>query len=64
MDLDEINLESLKDDLIDYFGTASRYFQIAGANIIEVEECSPEELICLAINNNFDLAKYFKKRLK
>ena len=54
----EIDIQSLKKDLLDYFGTASSYNPVAIMNIIEVEQASPLKLIEIAQNNNFDLNKY------
>ncbi len=57
----EIDILSLKKDLLDYFGTASSYNPIAIMNIVEVEQASPLKLIEIAKNNNFDLNKYYIK---
>ena len=54
----EIDILSLKKDLLDYFGTASSYNPIAIMNIVEVEQASLLKLIEIAKNNNFDLNKY------
>ena len=54
----EIDIEKLRSDLIDYFGTASSMFPVATINLVEVETCSPEKLIEIAIKNNFDLSNY------
>ena len=54
----EIDILSLKKDLLDYFGTASSYNPVAIMNIVEVEQASPLKLIEIAKNNNFDLNKY------
>lgn len=55
----EIDIESLRKDLIDYYGTAM--FNSSPLAIIElskVEKSSDEEVIEIAKNNNFDLNKY------
>ena len=54
----EIDIEQLRRDLIDYFGTASQYFPVAIMDISRVENASPEELINIAINNGFDINDY------
>lgn len=53
-----IDLEKLREDLIDYFGTAMGYFPIAVMNVAEVESVSDEKLIDIAIKNGFDLTDY------
>ena len=57
----EIDIQSLKKDLLDYFGTASSYNPTAIMNIVEVEQASPLKLIEISKNNNFDLNKYCVK---
>ena len=54
----EIDIERLREDLINYFGTAIGLFPIAVMNLCEVQTCSVERLIQIAINNNFDLNDY------
>lgn len=57
--IQEINIDKLRKDLLDYFGTAM--FTSSPLAIIEltkIERASDEELIRIALNNNFDLNKY------
>lgn len=55
----EINIEKLKQDLIDYFGTAMfNASPLAMIELSKVENASDEKLIEIALNNNFDLSKY------
>lgn len=55
----EINIEKLKQDLIDYFGTAMfNASPLAMIELSKVENANDEELIEIALNNNFDLSKY------
>ena len=53
-----IDLEKLREDLIDYFGTAMGVFPIAVMNVTEVERASDNELIRIATQNGFDLSDY------
>lgn len=53
-----IDIENLRNDLINYFGAANPYFNIAYADIIKLESASPEELIFIAESNNFNLNNY------
>ncbi len=55
----EIDIEKLRKDLIDYYGTAM--FNASPLAIIEltkIENASPQELINIALKNNFDLTEY------
>lgn len=54
----EIDIEKLRSDLMDYFGTAMGFFPVATMDLIKVQNASPEELINIALKNNFDLNKY------
>ncbi len=53
-----IDIESLRADLIQYFGTASYYNKMAMMDLIKVETASDEEVVLIAIQNGFDLSKY------
>ena len=53
-----IDTETLREDLINYFGTAMYYNKIAMIDLIKVENCNDEELIKIAIENGFNLNKY------
>lgn len=53
-----IDLEKLREDLIDYFGTAMGAFPIAVMNVAEVETATERELIRIATKNGFDLSEY------
>jgi len=55
----ELDYEKLRQDLIDYFGTGM--FNASPIAIIElskVETASTQELIQIALKNNFDLSEY------
>ena len=52
------DIERLRDDLINYFGTASFYNKTAIMDLIKVEKATDEELIEIAIQNHFDLERY------
>ncbi len=53
-----IDIEALRSDLIDYFGTATTYNPMATADLISVENASPEELIRMAQSIGLDLSNY------
>ena len=54
----DIDIEKLKEDLINYFGTASFYNKPAMIDLISVENASDGEIINIAIKNGFDLERY------
>ena len=57
----EFDLESLRDDMKDYYGTAmASGFPMAVVDLAKVETASPQELIDLAQQNGEDLSKYFR----
>ena len=59
MKLSDINLEKLKRDLMDYYGTASYSgYQMAMMEVIDIEKASPDELVKLAISAGFDISSY------
>lgn len=53
-----IDLEKLREDLIDYFGTAMGTFPIAVMNVAEVETATDRELLRIATQNGFNLENY------
>ncbi len=55
-----IDFDKLREDLIDYFGTAMGAFPIAVMNVAEVETATDRELIHIATQNGFDLEDYEK----
>lgn len=56
--MEEINIEELRKDLINYFGTAMQMYPVAMIELSQVETASEEELINIAIKNGFDLDNY------
>lgn len=53
-----IDIERLRKELIDYYGTAMQINPVAVIELSIVEKASPERLIYIAINNGFDLNDY------
>lgn len=54
-----IDIEKLRSDLIDYFGTAmASGFGMAVMDLSRVERASDEELIKIALDCGFDLNDY------
>ena len=55
----EIDIESLRRDLMDYYGTAM--FGVSGfavMDLVNTERASDREIIEIALKNGIDLAKY------
>ena len=57
----EIDIERLREDLINYLGTAMNYQELAMMDLVQIEMMSPIELIDFAIKNGFDLEEYKNK---
>ena len=54
----DIDIDSLRADLIDYYGTAMSSNPIAMMDLINVENASDSEIISIALQNGFDLEDY------
>jgi len=54
----EIDVDSLREDLINYFGTAMQFNQLAIMDLTKVENASIEELLKIAQVNGFNLSDY------
>ena len=54
-----IDVDALRRDLIDYYGSAMfSGMPAAMMDLTKVENASPEELVSIARTNGFDLSKY------
>ena len=53
-----IDIDALRNDLINYFGTATMYNKVAMMDLIKVENASANELVNIAIKNGFNLYDY------
>lgn len=53
-----IDVEKLRSDLIDYFGTAMAGFPVAMMDLSKIEKATEDELITIARQNGFSLDKY------
>ena len=60
-----INIDKLKRDLIDYYGTAAfSGMPAAMIDVFDVENASPEKLVELARHAGFDLRNYAEEELE
>ena len=59
-----MDLERLREDLKDYFGTAISFNPMAVIELSEVESASDDKLISIALKNGFNLSDYeeYKRR--
>ena len=48
----ELDIECLRNDLLNYFGSATFFNQFAYVNVIEVENASDYQLIEIALKNH------------
>lgn len=53
-----IDIDKLRNDLIDYYGTAMQQNPVAMIELSIVEKADEHQLIYIAINNGFDLNNY------
>ena len=56
--MNELNIEKLRNDLINYFGTAMSFFKVAMFDLNEVYNATDEKIIEIAIRNSFNLENY------
>ena len=54
----DLDIDRLRKDLIDYYGTAIASNPVAVIELSIVESSSKEQLIYIALNNGFDLKDY------
>jgi hypothetical protein len=53
-----IDIEALRRDLMNYFGSATPMFPQAYMDVIEVQNASANELVQIALRNGFRLEDY------
>ena len=53
-----IDVEALRNDLIDYFGTAMQYNPVAMMDLIKIENASDEQVVQIAMKNGINIEKY------
>ena len=54
----EIDIDRLRHNLMDYFGTAMSFYPQAVIDLSKIESATPEQLINIALRNSFDLSDY------
>ena len=58
-----IDIDKLRQDLIDYFGTAMNIVSpLAIISLEKVETANEEEIIKIALENNFNLNEYLRNK--
>ena len=53
-----INIEKLRKDLIDYYGTGSMNWPVAQIDVFDLENASDEEVYEFAVKKKVNLNKY------
>ena len=62
INIEDINIEKLRQDLIDYFTSAMFLASpVALIDLTDIETANKEELIQIAINEGFNLNNYINK---
>ncbi len=56
--METIDVDRLRKDLIEYFGTAMSYNPVAMMDLIKIEKATDQEIINIALNNNINLNDY------
>ena len=65
MDIDDIDIDRLRRDLIDYYMAAMfNVSPIAIVDLTEVEYASDEMIVRIALRNGFDLSEYTIKHFR
>ena len=59
-----INYDELRNDLLDYIGTAINIIPIAQYDLLTIMNCSDEELLLYAQKLNFDINNYIENNIK
>ena len=50
-----IDIDRLRNDLINYFGTAKELYDVTTIDLINIETASDEKVVEIALENNFNL---------
>lgn len=53
-----IDVDALREDLKDYYGTAMQFNPVAMMDLVKVENASDEEIVNIAINNGINIYDY------
>lgn len=58
--MNNIDIEKLRNYLINYYGTATNIYPIAMSKVIEIEQASKEKILKLALKDNINLDDFKK----
>ena len=53
-----IDIDRLRNDLLNYFGTAKELYDVTTIDLINIETASDEKVVEIALENNFNLYNY------
>ena len=62
MDKEKIDIEKLREDLMDMYGAGVPFIPAMMMEVVDLENASDEEILEEAEDNKIDLTKYEKKR--
>lgn len=57
----DIDLDSLRSDLMDHYGTATSFFPVAYADVAEVQSASAQKLVDMAEDAGIDVTRYLRR---
>ena len=60
IDIDDIDFDSLRNDLKDYFGSATPFYQVALADVINIDIVSDIELLNIINQTDLNILNYIK----
>ena len=61
---DDFDFERLRDDLMNYIGTATNIFDVAQADLVRIVTSNEGELLSIAQEFNIDLSDYYYKKIR
>ncbi len=64
IDLNDIDFVSLRNDLIDYYGTLAQIYPTAMSIVIDIENMSDYQLLTLLSDTTIDINDYIVKKMK
>ena len=59
INIDDYNIDGIREELYDYYGTARTVYPIAEADLIDLSNKSDYEILMIAINIGVDVDKYY-----
>jgi hypothetical protein len=57
----DIDLDRLRNDLMDHYGTATGFFPMAFMDVSKVQDASAQELVDMAEDAGIDVTRYLRR---